>query len=116
LSKTKWTGQGRKKLRKGYETIWSSKNTGKKKLIEIILIPTYGEKVTDTEFISGRKIKIKLLVKVKEMNFLQIYAPQIGCSIEEKEKFKEIIETKATGKHICIMGDYCSNRKRQKWT
>jgi hypothetical protein len=41
--------------------------------IAIILCPTYAEKVTNTVFICGRMIKIKLLVQGKEMNYLEIH-------------------------------------------
>jgi hypothetical protein len=27
------------------------------------------------------------------MNFLQIYAPHIGCSVENKEEFEKILES-----------------------
>jgi hypothetical protein len=54
--------------------------------VVINLIPTYNENTINIEFISERITKIKILVKGKEMNFLQIYAPQTGCSVEEEEE------------------------------
>jgi uncharacterized protein YqeY len=50
-------------------------------------------------------MNIRILVKEKEMNILQMYAPQTGCSNEEKE-FKEILKDNAGGECICIMGDF----------
>jgi hypothetical protein len=41
-----------------------------------------------------------------EMNILQIYAPQTGCSNEEKDEFEEILEDNTSGEYICIMGDF----------
>jgi hypothetical protein len=93
LNKTEWKGQERKILRKGYEFIWSSTHTGNIHGAVIMLSPTFAAKVLGTEFICGRVLKIKHLLKRKNMDSLQIYKLQIGCNIEEKEDFKEIIET-----------------------
>jgi exonuclease III len=92
LSETKCTGQGRKKLREGYKIIWSGETTEKRNGVAIIVSPTYAEMVTDSECISRRAMKIRILMKEKEMNMLQIYAPQTGCSNEQKEESEEIIE------------------------
>jgi hypothetical protein len=71
LSKTKWMGQGRKKLRDGYEIIWSGEVTQKRNMAAINVSPTYAEMVIDSECTSGRMIKIKILMKEKEINIWQ---------------------------------------------
>jgi hypothetical protein len=53
---------------------------------------------------SGRVTKI-ILLKEKEMNILQIYATQIGCS-NEKQKFEELLKHNASGEYICITGNF----------
>jgi hypothetical protein len=78
LSKTKQMGQRTEKLTEGYEIIWSGKTTEKRNRVAIIISPTYAEMVTDSERVSGRVAKIRILVKEKETNTLQIYEPQTG--------------------------------------
>jgi hypothetical protein len=73
--------------------------------VVITVSPKYAEMVTESESISGRVMKIKILMKQKEMNILQIYAPQTGCSNEQKE-FKEISDDKTSGEYISIIGDF----------
>jgi hypothetical protein len=53
--------------------------------------------LTESKCISGRVMEIRLLMKEKEMNILQIYAPQIDCSNDKKEDFREILEGNASG-------------------
>jgi hypothetical protein len=40
------------------------------------------------------------------LNFLKIYASQMGHCVGKKEELEEILESKATGECICIMGDF----------
>jgi hypothetical protein len=49
----------------------------------------YAEMTTENECISGRVTKIRIPMKEKEMNILQIYATQTGCSKEDYEEFKK---------------------------
>jgi delta-aminolevulinic acid dehydratase/porphobilinogen synthase len=85
LSEIKWTRHGRKKLRKGYKLIWSGETTEKRNEAAIIVSPTYAEMVTESRCISGKVMKMRILMKDKEMNIMQIYALQTGCGNEEKE-------------------------------
>jgi exonuclease III len=111
LSETKWVGQGRKKLRQGYEVIWSGETKEKRNAVAVIMCQTYAEMVTESESISGRVMKIIILVKEKEMNVLQMYASQTGCSKEEKEEFEE---DNANGKYIYIMGDFNAQIRKDR--
>jgi hypothetical protein len=62
--------------------------------VAFIVSQTYAEMVTESECISGRVMKIRILMKEKEMNILQLYAPETGCGNEEKEEFDDILEDK----------------------
>jgi hypothetical protein len=64
------------------------------------------DKVTQIDYISGRIIKINLLSKGKEIEIIQVYAPQVGCTDVEKEAFTQQLEETATGEYINIMGDF----------
>jgi hypothetical protein len=97
---------GRNKLRDEYEIIWSGKTTEKTTGPAIIVNPTYAEMVTDSQYISGSVMKIRILVKEKEMNVLQIHAPQTGCSNEENKEFKEILKDNINREYIYIMEDF----------
>jgi hypothetical protein len=84
LGETKWTGQGRKKLREGYETIWPGETTENRNGVTIIVNPTYAEMITESECISGRVMKTRILMTERNEH-MQLYAPQTQCSNEEKE-------------------------------
>jgi hypothetical protein len=43
--------------------------------------------VTESKCIPGRLMKIRILMKKKEIIILQIYVPQTGCSNKQKEEF-----------------------------
>jgi hypothetical protein len=57
-------------------------------------------------YISGRIIKINLLSKGKEIEIIQVYAPQVSCTDVEKEAFTQQLEGTATGEYVNIMGDF----------
>jgi exonuclease III len=103
---TKWITQRRKKLREEFEIIWSGEITEKRNGVAIIVSPTHVEMVTQTECISGRVMKIRILMKDKEINLLEIHAPQTECGNEEKKESKEILEDSLSREYICIMGDF----------
>jgi hypothetical protein len=78
LSETKWPGQGMKQMRKGHHIVWSGEKEEKKN-------GEMTDKVIQIDYISGRIIKINLLSKGKEIEIIQVYAPQVGCTDVEKE-------------------------------
>jgi exonuclease III len=80
LSETKWPGQGMKQMRRGHHIIWSGEKEEKRNVVAIILSPEMIDKVTQVDYVSGRIIKINLLSKGKEIEILQVYAPQVGCT------------------------------------
>jgi hypothetical protein len=47
LSETKWMGQGRKKLKEGYEVILCGETTEKRNGVASIVSPTYAEMITE---------------------------------------------------------------------
>jgi exonuclease III len=106
LSETKWPGQGMKQMRKGHHIVWSGEKEEKKNGVTIILSPEMADKVTQIDYITGRIIKINLLSKGKEIEIIQVYAPQVGCTDVEKEAFTQQLQETATGEYVNIMGDF----------
>jgi hypothetical protein len=98
-------GYGRKKLREGYKISWSGETSDERNGVTITVIPTYSKMVTETECTSKRVMK-RILMKEKEISTLQIYAPQTGCSNEEKDKLIELFEDNTSGEHTYIKGDF----------
>ena len=64
------------------------------------------DKIIQIEYTSGRIIKVKILLKEKEIGIIQTYEPQMCCQEEGKDAFRKILEDTATGEYTVIMGDF----------
>lgn len=61
--------------------------------------------ITDVSFVSERIIKARVNMGKNSFTILQVYAPQQGCSEDEKVKFLEELEDQVTEDNTMIIGD-----------
>ena len=103
LGETRWKGQGRKELRKGFWLYWNGNEVGKRNGVGVVVRDGLKEEV---EGINDRLMRLKVHVKGRKMEILQVYAPQVGCTAQEKEEFEEELQKQMRGQNIMIMGDF----------
>ncbi|KAF7697328.1 hypothetical protein HF521_005746, partial [Silurus meridionalis] len=60
---------------------------GKRNGVGVILKEEYSKSVVEVKRVSDRVMNVKLEVEGVMINVISAYAPQIGCELEEKEKF-----------------------------
>ncbi|XP_039283900.1 uncharacterized protein LOC120351281 [Nilaparvata lugens] len=59
----------------------------------------------DVQYVSDRAIIISFKFKTKRLKILQVYAPQVGCTDDEKERFEEELESNLHNVGV-VMGDF----------
>ncbi|KAI5109468.1 hypothetical protein C0J45_0865 [Silurus meridionalis] len=60
---------------------------GKRNGVGVILKEEYSKSVVEVKRVSDRVINVKLEVKGMMINVISAFSPQVGCEMEEKEKF-----------------------------
>ncbi|KAK3543139.1 hypothetical protein QTP70_011674 [Hemibagrus guttatus] len=69
-----------------------------------------GPKVKEVKRVSDRVMSLKLEIEGVMLNVVSGYAPQVGCELEEKERFwselDEVMESISTGERVVIGADF----------
>jgi Reverse transcriptase (RNA-dependent DNA polymerase) len=107
LSECKWRGNGEKHLRDGYKLWWSGGSEGRNG-VGIIVDKNLKDFVTNVVYQSDRIMKVVLKINSwMSLELIQIYAPQTGRPVKEKEDFEEELErTMLTANTQLVMGDF----------
>ena len=91
VQETKWKGKSTRKLGEGYKVYYTGEST-RRNGVGIILHPELQESVTEVNRVSDRLMGLKFVKDKKIWHIISAYAPQQGCSEEEKEGFREELE------------------------
>jgi hypothetical protein len=91
LQEIRWKGQGARELGEGYKLLYSG-GTDKKNGVGVILDQEMKEKVVDVMRHSNRLMAVRLVIQGQVYNIVSGYAPQTGCTQEEKDSFHEDLE------------------------
>ena len=91
VQETRWKGNGVRELGDGYKLWYSGDRTGQAG-VGVILDEKMKEKVLEVNRISARLLGIKVLMDKEVLTIISAYAPQVGCSEEDKEEFWESFE------------------------
>lgn len=87
LSECKWKGCGEKHLRDGFKLWWSGGTEGKNG-VGMVVSENLKDFVTCVENRNDRIMKISLKLSTKlSLDVVQIYAPQTGRPMNEKDEF-----------------------------
>ena len=108
IQETKWKGKSARKLGEGYKVYYTGEST-RRNGVGIILHPDLQENVTEIQRISDRLMGLKFVKDKRVWHIISVYAPQQGCSEEEKEEFmeklEEYLERIPRGEVLVIAGD-----------
>ena len=107
VQETRWKGNKAKELGEGYKLIYSGANKECRNGVGIILSREIKEEVIEVNRRNDRIIWIRLMIENCTINIFSVYAPQIGCSDEEKDCFWSELEEeieKVPADERCIVG------------
>ena len=109
LCETRLKEEGRKTIHNDYQIIWKGRNQDSKHGVAFILTPEMANKVISINYKNERIIGIDIDLKHKQISLIQVYAPQQGRPVREKEEFYENLqdtyEEAPFKENIIILGD-----------
>ncbi|KAI5619406.1 hypothetical protein C0J50_21026 [Silurus asotus] len=83
---TKWKGSKARNIGGGFKLFYHGVD-GKRNGVGVILKEEYSKSVVKVKRVSDRVMIVKVEVEGMMINVISAYAPQVGCEMEEKERF-----------------------------
>ncbi|KAK3515726.1 hypothetical protein QTP70_030172, partial [Hemibagrus guttatus] len=109
VQETRWKGSKARSIGAGFKLIYygvDSKRNG----VGVVLKEEFVRNVLEVKRVSDRVMNLKLEFEGVMLNVVSGYAPQIGCELEEKERFwselDEVMESIPTGERVVIGADF----------
>ena len=107
VQETRWMGNKARELGEGYKLIYGGANKEGRNGVGIILSSEMKKEVIEVNRRNDRIIWIRLMVENCTVSIFSAYAPQIGCTDEEKDCFWSDLEEeieKVPADERCIVG------------
>ncbi|KAK3559897.1 hypothetical protein QTP86_026171 [Hemibagrus guttatus] len=105
VQETKWKGSKARSIGAGFKLFYygvDSKRNG----VGVVL----KEEFLEVKRVSDRLMSLKLEIEGVMLNVVSGYAPQVGCELEEKERFwselDEVMESIPTGERVVLGADF----------
>ncbi|KAI5104058.1 hypothetical protein C0J45_5684 [Silurus meridionalis] len=109
VQETKWKGSKARNIGGGFKLFFYGVG-GKRNGVEVILKGEYSKSVVKVKRVSGRVMNVKLEVEGMMINVISAYAPQVGCEMEEKERFwselDEVVDVVPRNERLVIGADF----------
>ncbi|KAK3547228.1 hypothetical protein QTP86_017837 [Hemibagrus guttatus] len=109
VQETRWKGSKARSIGAGFKLFYygvDSKRNG----VGVVLKEEIGRNVLEVRRVSDRVMSLKLEIEGVMLNVVSGYAPQVGCELEEKERFwselDEVMESIPTGERVVIGADF----------
>ncbi|KAK3567194.1 hypothetical protein QTP86_012678 [Hemibagrus guttatus] len=106
---TRWKGSKARSIGAGFKLFYygvDSKRNG----VGVVLKEEFVRNVLEVKRVSDRVMSLKLEIEGVMLNVVSGYAPQVGCELEEKERFwselDEVMESIPTGERVVIGADF----------
>ncbi|KAK3556280.1 hypothetical protein QTP70_007059 [Hemibagrus guttatus] len=106
---TRWKGTKARSIGAGFKLFYygvDSKRNG----VGVVLKEEFVRNVLEVKRVSDRVMSLKLEIEGVMLNVVSGYAPQVGCELEEKERFwselDEVMESIPTGERVVIGADF----------
>ncbi|KAK3510464.1 hypothetical protein QTP70_008662 [Hemibagrus guttatus] len=108
VQETRWKGSKARSIGAGFKLFYygvDSKRNG----VGVVLKEEFVRNVLEVKRVSDRVMSLKLEIEGVMLNVVNGYAPQVGCELEEKERFwselDEVMESIPTGERVVIGAD-----------
>ncbi|KAK3541600.1 hypothetical protein QTP86_033087, partial [Hemibagrus guttatus] len=109
VQETRWKGSKARSIGAGFKLFYygvDSKRNG----VGVVLKEKFVRNVLEVKRVSDRLMSLKLEIEGVMLNVVSGYTPQVGCELEEKERFwselDEVIESVPTGERVVIGADF----------
>ncbi|KAK3528717.1 hypothetical protein QTP70_009951 [Hemibagrus guttatus] len=109
VQETSWKGSKARSIGAGFKLFYygvDSKRNG----VGVVLKEEFVRNVLEVKRVSDRVMSLKLEIEGVMLNVVSGYAPQVGCELEEKERFwselDEVMESIPTGERVVIGADF----------
>ncbi|KAK3549360.1 hypothetical protein QTP70_034599, partial [Hemibagrus guttatus] len=109
VQETRWKGSKARSIGAGFKLFYygvDSKRNG----VGVVLKEEFVRNVLEVKTVSDRVMSLKLEIEGVMLNVVSGYAPQVGCELEEKERFwselDEVMESIPTGERVVIGADF----------
>ncbi|KAK3523473.1 hypothetical protein QTP86_033590 [Hemibagrus guttatus] len=109
VQETRWKGSKAPSIGAGFKLFYygvDSKRNG----VCVVLKEEFVRNVLEVKRVSDRVMSLKLEIEGVMLNVVSGYAPQVGCELEEKERFwselDEVMESIPTGERVVIGADF----------
>ncbi|KAK3509752.1 hypothetical protein QTP70_008387 [Hemibagrus guttatus] len=109
VQETRWKGSKARSIGARFKLFYygvDSKRNG----VGVVLKEEFVRNVLEVERVSDRVMTLKLEIEGVMLNDVSGYAPQVGCELEEKERFwselDEVMESIPTGERVVIGADF----------
>ncbi|WKY12571.1 hypothetical protein Q1695_003842 [Nippostrongylus brasiliensis] len=108
LQETRWKGEKAKEIGEGVKLFYKG-NDGKRNGVGIAVSEGLKDSVSAVRRINDRIITVRLDMKDGCWTIISVYAPQTGCSEEEKDEFymtlDDVIRSVPEGDFLTVAGD-----------
>ncbi|KAK3539955.1 hypothetical protein QTP70_019596 [Hemibagrus guttatus] len=109
VQETRWKGSKARSIGAGFKLFYygvDSKRNG----VGVVLKEEFVRNVLEVKRVSDRVMSLKLEIEGVMLNVVSGYATQVGCELEEKERFwselDEVMESIPTGERVVIGADF----------
>ncbi|KAK3546555.1 hypothetical protein QTP70_027318, partial [Hemibagrus guttatus] len=109
VQETRWKGSKARSIGAGFKLFYygvDSKRNG----VGVVLKEEFVRNVLEVKRVSDRVMSLKLEIEGVMLNVVSGYAPQVGCELEEKERFwselDEVMESIPAGERVVIGADF----------
>ncbi|KAI5625322.1 hypothetical protein C0J50_15181 [Silurus asotus] len=109
VQETKWKGSKARNIGGGFKLFYHGVD-GKRNGVGVILKEEYSKSVVEVKRVSDRMMIVKVEVEGMMINVISAYAPQVGCEMEEKERFwselDEVVDGVPRKERLVIGADF----------
>ncbi|KAK3556064.1 hypothetical protein QTP70_004385 [Hemibagrus guttatus] len=109
VQETRWKGSKARSIGAGFKLFYygvDSKRNG----VGVVLKEEFVRNVLEVKRVSDRMMSLKLEIEGVMLNVVSGYVPQVGCELEEKERFwselDEVMESIPTAERVVIGADF----------
>lgn len=108
IQETKWKGNKARDIGEGYKLIYHGV-TSSRNGVGVVVCQQLRDSIVEVDNISDCLISIKIVSGPTTLRVISCYAPQVGCTDQEKDEFWETLgahlQIIATDEHILVGGD-----------
>ncbi|KAK3550818.1 hypothetical protein QTP70_005735 [Hemibagrus guttatus] len=109
VQETRWKGSKARSIGAGFKLFYYGVDR-KRNGVGVVLKEEFVRNVLEVKRVSDRVMSLKLEIEGVMLNVVSGYAPQVGCELEEKERYWselcEVMESIPTGERVVIGADF----------